>query len=113
MDAHGDTRDTETGHDGPPKEGPAVQRTFPIYPARPFSKSGRARITLYRRSVYLPGAWGSEISRDAYDALHKQWRLRQHPSSVTAASAIVLDLTAAFLAAKQALADAGELSIRT
>jgi integrase len=73
----------------------AMTTKWPKYPEREH-KSGRARLTIGRKSLYLRGPWGSEESRDHYDELHKRWRLARRnggqsapvPASLTVADAV-------------------------
>jgi integrase len=73
----------------------AMTTKWPKYPEREH-KSGRARLTIGRKSLYLRGLWGSEESRDHYDELHKRWRLARRnggqsvpvPASLTVADAV-------------------------
>jgi integrase len=77
----------------------AMTTKWPKYPEREH-KSGRARLTIGRKSLYLRGPWGSEESRDHYDELHKRWRLARRQGGQSApvpASLTVADAVATYL----------------
>jgi integrase len=73
----------------------AMSKHWPNYP-RKAHRSGRARITLARKSIYLPGDWDSDESHAAYDELKARWRAARKqgggsvpvPSRLTVADAV-------------------------
>lgn len=83
---------------------PPMPRRFPPYPAKAH-RSGRARITVARKDVYLNGPFDSQQSHDHYLQLRRRWLSTGRVDAgkaVTAASLTVAQLVAEFNAYDQA-----------
>ncbi len=74
-------------------------KAFPSYPRRPH-KSGRARITVGRKSIYLKGAFQSKESWDDYLARAARWNAGED-EPVDEAALSTADVVARFLAAQE------------
>lgn len=73
-----------------------MPRTFSSYPRRAHA-SGRARLTLGRRSVYLRGEWNSPESWDHYNELRKAWQASTSIDDRSIGPLSVANLVASYL----------------